>query len=152
MSDEGKSIRLGVCRREYLAEIRRVLEGAPEAAMWSEEALKGALNSTSDQFLVAWSGDELAGFVLGRMMGGEAEILNLAVKREFRRMGVGAALVREMLVRCESNGCARVFLEVRESNWGGIAFYDRLGFKQVGKREGYYREPDEAALVWARDT
>jgi ribosomal protein S18 acetylase RimI-like enzyme len=42
---------------------------------------------------------------------------------------------------------SRVFLEVRESNEAGIAFYRKHGFSNTGRRAGYYRDPDEAAIV-----
>jgi ribosomal protein S18 acetylase RimI-like enzyme len=40
-----------------------------------------------------------------------------------------------------------VFLEVRESNGAGVTLYGKHGFSKVGRREGYYRDPEEAALV-----
>ncbi|HTP69700.1 MAG TPA: ribosomal protein S18-alanine N-acetyltransferase [Dongiaceae bacterium] len=147
-----RAITLGLCRREHLPEIRKMLEDAPEAAQWSEEALAAVLSSETDLLLVAWNRNELAGFILGRSTGSEAEILNLAVKREFRRMGVGSGLVKAMLTRLESSGSSRIFLEVRESNQGAIAFYRGVGFKEVGRRLDYYRDPQEAALVLARET
>jgi ribosomal-protein-alanine N-acetyltransferase len=151
MCDEEKRVTVSDCRKEDLAAIRKILGEAPEAAMWSEESLGGMVGSVLEPFVVARRGDGVAGFILGRIVGDEAEILNLAVAREFRRAGVGTELVSAMLGRCEGSGCGRVFLEVRESNWGGIAFYERLGFGQVGRREAYYREPVEAALVLARE-
>ncbi len=42
---------------------------------------------------------------------------------------------------------SRLFLEVRESNKGGIAFYEKHGFLKTGRRAGYYHHPDEAAIV-----
>lgn len=140
------------CRRGDMLAIRRILEDAPEAAMWSEEALAAARNATPDQFLVAQMADEIVGFVLGREIGSEAEILNLAVKQEFRCAGVGSALVNTLLKQYDAGGIGRVFLEVRESNGAAIAFYERLGFQQIGRRVGYYRDPVEAALVLARGT
>ena len=151
MSDEETAIRLSDCRKEDLATIRKILEEAPEAAMWSEESLGVMVGSVLEPFVVAWSRDTVAGFILGRIVGSEAEILNLAVEQGFRRTGIATELVKTMLERCEKSGCGRVFLEVRESNRGGIAFYERLGFAQVGRREGYYREPVEAALVLQKE-
>jgi len=152
MSDKDGAIKIESCRRECLADIRHILEDAPEAAMWSEEALARTLENAAEPLLVAWSANQVAGFILGRMMAGEAEILNLAVKRGYRRLGVGTALMEAMLVQCERSGCAKVFLEVRESNRAAIRFYDRLGFREVGVRAGYYRDPVEAALVLEKVT
>ena len=118
--------------------------------MWSEEALERELERAPEEFLVARRGDEIAGFVLARTIGEEAEILNLAVKPESRRTGIATELVGAILRRHEECGCVRTFLEVRESNRGAITFYEGRGFRCVGRREGYYREPAEAALVLAR--
>ena len=59
--------------------------------------------------------------------------------------------MRALLNRYTESGTGRVFLEVRESNRGGIALYEGLGFQQVGRRERYYSDPMEAALVLAKD-
>ena len=94
----------------------------------------------------------VAGFISGRRIAVEAEILNLVVKQEFRRQGLGQALVRVVLERFCQDGALQVFLEVRESNHSAISFYRRLGFREIGRREGYYSDPPEAALVMARPT
>ena len=148
----GEDVQVGPCQREDLLEIRRILEDAPEAAMWSEEALAGALNAAPEQFLVARTKREIVGFILGRTIGNEAEILNLAIEPGWRRTGVGTALVSALRKQYDAGGIVRVFLEVRESNRGAIAFYEGLGFQRVGKRVGYYRDPVEAAVVLAQDT
>ena len=151
MSAEDRKVVVDACRREDVAEVRRILEAAPEAAMWSEEALEAALRDAPEQFLVAWNGSAIAGFILGRVVGAEAEILDLAVKQEFRRSGVGTALLETLLTWYDgAGGVEKSFLEVRESNRGAIAFYRGMGFREVGRREGYYRDPAEAALVLAR--
>jgi len=148
----GEDVQVGACQGGHLLEIQRILKDAPEAAMWSEEALTAVLNTAPEQFLVARTTSEIMGFVLGRTIGNEAEILNLAVRREFRRNGAGTALVSALLKQYDVRGIRRVFLEVRESNRGAIAFYEGLGFQRVGKRVGYYRDPVEGALVLSRDT
>jgi [ribosomal protein S18]-alanine N-acetyltransferase len=91
--------------------------------------------------------------VVGRQVLDEAEILNLAVTTGMRRQGEGRALVSHILQRFAEHTVSRVFLEVRESNTGAIAFYRGLGFQAVGTRRDYYRDPTEAAMVmelWLR--
>jgi len=93
---------------------------------------------------------EVTGFISGRRAAGEGEILNLAVKPKFRRRGQGQALVNIVLESFHRDGVIQVFLEVRESNHVAISFYERLGFRDVGRRGNYYHDPDEGALVLGR--
>jgi len=144
---KGKSVEVRRCERNDLREIQEILEAAPEAAMWSEAALAETLERDPSHFLVAEQDEEIAGFIVGREIEKEAEILNLAVKPEYRWRRIGQSLVQAMLEVFAGAGVVRVFLEVRESNQGGIAFYSRLGFRKVGRREHYYHEPEEGALV-----
>lgn len=72
----------------------------------------------------------------------EREILNLAVAPEYRRRGVGAALLtHELRVR------AHYFLEVRESNLAAQRLYRRFGFSEIARRPNYYQSPSERAIV-----
>jgi ribosomal-protein-alanine N-acetyltransferase len=77
----------------------------------------------------------------------EAEILNLAVRRQNQRRGEGHALLSAVLGQLHRRGVNKVFLEVRESNEAGISFYEKMGFAETGRRPGYYREPEEAAVL-----
>lgn len=152
-SEHQASLEIGGCRNEDLSEIRAILEATREATMWSEGALAAACGDRGGEFLIGRVGRRIVGFIIGRSMGDEAEILNLAVRSEVRGKGVGTALVKALLNRyAGGTGVRRTFLEVRESNGVAIAFYEGLGFKEIGRREGYYREPEEAALILTRET
>ena len=87
------------------------------------------------------------GFLVGRELGDEAEVLNLAVKPGERRRGAGRELLQAALEEFRARGVSRVFLEVRESNEAAIAFYAKQGFSRMGRRPAYYRDPDEAAVL-----
>jgi [ribosomal protein S18]-alanine N-acetyltransferase len=142
-----KGIELRRCTPADLPGVLEILKEAPEAAAWSAGALEDALRQPETCFLVAMDGAVVVGFLVGRQIADEGEILNLGVRRGRRRQGIGAALVRRLGKLLESKGVRRVFGEVRESNLGAVHFYMGLGFQQTGKRPNYYREPDEAALV-----
>jgi ribosomal-protein-alanine N-acetyltransferase len=73
--------------------------------------------------------------------------LNLAVSPEFRRQGIGRALLRAGLAYFRKRRVEEVFLEVRESNLSAQALYLSYGFRPVGQRSAYYRNPKEDALV-----
>jgi ribosomal-protein-alanine N-acetyltransferase len=100
---------------------------------------------------------DLAGQVIGygvmSLGAGEAHILNVCVREEFRSVGFGRRLLEHMLERAAASGVAEAFLEVRPSNLSAIRLYQRLGFEQIGIRRGYYQAPDgrEDAIVLKRE-
>ena len=114
---------------------------------WSESAFREALSSVSTFTLVAESGRGPAGYLIGREVAGSGEVLNLAVAPEFRRRGLGGILLEEGLAAFRRRGAIEVFLEVRESNHSARSLYLARGFKPVGQRAAYYRNPREDALV-----
>ena len=93
------------------------------------------------------TGRGLAGYLIGREAAGSGEVLNLAVAPEFRRRGVGGMLLESGLAVFRRRRASEVFLEVRESNRSAQALYIARGFRPVGQRASYYRNPKEDALV-----
>lgn len=116
---------------------------------WSAAEFAGFLADPLAFVLV--EGD--AGFLLGRAVAGEAEILTLAVVPEARRLGLARRLVARFLYQAQLRGAERAFLEVRADNAPALALYESAGFTSVGLRRGYYRDADGGgvdALVLAR--
>lgn len=91
------------------------------------------------------SGESLAGFILIQVAAPDAEVLSVGVAPEFRRLGLGRALVRAGGDRAHANGAAALFLEVNVSNAPALAMYRALGFSQAGLRRGYYQNCDSVA-------
>ena len=77
----------------------------------------------------------------------ECELENMAVAPDWRCLGVGGRLVQRMLDSCREQGSHRVILEVRESNVAALKLYEKIGFSVTGRRENYYRQPEEAAIL-----
>ncbi len=123
-----------------------ILRASLEAARWTEWGLRELLGWQGVVALVSGDGRKVSGFIVGRQAAGEAEILNLAVIPAKRRKGEGGALLKAAVEALRARKVSRVFLEVRESNEAGIAFYEKQGFSKTGRRAGYYRDPDEAAI------
>ena len=98
--------------------------------------------------LIAELNEQLAGFLIGRGVPPEFEILYVSTSKDFRRKGVGGALL-EALERIES--IETVYLEVRASNHAAIGLYRKAGFSQTGIRARYYREPEEDAVLMCRE-
>src|ERR1700729_2286149 len=88
---------------------------------------------------VAIQDQRIMGYAVMSMGAGEAHILNLCVRQESRRVGVGRSLIRYLLEQAEDSGMAEAFLEVRPSNAIAMVLYQSLGFEQIGTRRGYYQ-------------
>lgn len=94
-----------------------------------------------------------AGFLLGRTVADEAELLTLTVAPQSQRRGLGRKLVARFLYQARLRGAGRAFLEVWSENTAAIALYESAGFARVGLRRGYYLAPDgrrSDALVLSR--
>lgn len=102
-----------------------------------------------------WSADEFehlqktcflleadAGFLLGRVIADEAEVLTLAVAPEARRAGIGSGLVADFLAQSKSRNANTAFLEVAADNENAQSLYRRHGFAEAGRRRAYYTRPD----------
>src|SRR5207302_987278 len=122
---------------------------------WSEVEIEGLLIDRQVLTHRAMLGRKLAGFIMSRMVHhGEAEVLSVAVAPEQRGRGVARQLLDLHLRQLATLGIHTVFLEVGEDNAPARQLYRRMGFGEVGRREGYY--PDRpgsasAALVLRRD-
>jgi ribosomal-protein-alanine acetyltransferase len=114
---------------------------------WSEASFREALTSPWTFGLVAEGARGVTGYLIGREVAGTGEVLNLAVAPELCRRGIGGALLEAGLVALKRRRVEEVFLEVRESNRSALALYQAYGFRPVGQRAAYYRNPKEDALV-----
>ena len=83
-------------------------------------------------------GNELLGYFILLVAAGEGHLLNLSVAPARQRAGHGSALLKEAMRLARNRGAQHLFLEVRPSNEGAKALYDRFGFRQVAVRRGYY--------------
>ena len=130
-----------------IAELEQVCFSDP----WVEAAIRSELENPLSYWLVALDGEVLAGYIGSQTVLGEADIMNVAVAPEYRRKGIGRAL----LVRLQEDLCAKevhsLTLEVRASNEPAIALYESLGYVQVGRRPNYYHKPKEDALILRKE-
>jgi ribosomal-protein-alanine N-acetyltransferase len=124
---------------------------APEAAHWTSEQYNKLVES--GVVLVAEEAVEkagkLCGFVCAKAVAGEWEIENVAVSAELLRRGIADELVRELIHRAKNDAASAVLLEVRESNLPARRLYEKHGFRKVGRRPLYYRDPPEDAILYA---
>ena len=101
---------------------------------WSAEEIAATLSSR-----FAFALTRPAGFLLGQVVAGEAELLTLAVDPAARRQGIGRDLVLAFLDAARARSADQAFLEVAEDNAPARRLYEALGFAETGRRKGYYR-------------
>ena len=118
---------------------------------WSENLIYGELTNCMSYWLVAVDGDKVAGYVGSQSVMGESDIMNVAVAPDYRRRGIGEALINTLAADLKARGNTCLTLEVRVSNAPAIALYEKLGFAQVGLRKNYYRNPKEDARILRKE-
>jgi len=124
---------------------------SPQEA-WSASAISILLDAPGTGGLIALDqADEAIGFIIGRAIADEGEVLTLCVSPSARRQGVATALVGELKKLLAP--CRRIFLEVAISNQEARDLYENLGFQEVGRRPAYYHRDGKTvdALVLASD-
>ena len=117
---------------------------------WSRRSLESELQNETSRFLVAVEDGRVIGYIGMSAVIDEGYLFNVAVDRQYRKKGVGSALVRELVTWCQKHDFAFLTLEVRESNAPAIALYSRFGFVRVGERKNYYSDPAENALLMTK--
>jgi ribosomal-protein-alanine N-acetyltransferase len=130
--------------------IAEILRDSAEAAQWPPESYARLAESPGGLVLVCEANGQAVGFLAARQAADEAEILNIGVLRDFRRKGVASALLLAALDEFRRSAIARVFLELRESNFPARTLYERHGFVPSGRRKAYYQHPNEDAVCMLR--
>lgn len=106
---------------------------------WSRASLLSALESGYD-LLLCRMGDELAGYLLSLRVFDEVQIMQIAVAKPYRRLGLATGMTQVLIAGCERGA---VTLEVRQSNHAARTLYRQLQFEECGYRKNYYA-PDAA--------
>lgn len=83
--------------------------------------------------------DDIAGYGIMSIGAGEAHVLNVCVRAEYRGRGLARKMLLYLIDRARLAGMYEAFLEVRPSNTTAARLYHSLGFEQVGVRRGYYQ-------------
>ncbi len=124
---------------DAVLEIEKVSFVAP----WTRGMFEETLASPVGMSLVA----EEEGRIVGYLAASEIHVMNIAVKQDRRGLGLASWMMSRVMDLGRRNSMETCFLEVRESNVPARGLYEKLGFRQIGRRKGYYRETGEDAIV-----
>ena len=131
------------------AEAAATLEAENFSEPWSCTSFQEEIHKDTSLYLVVYEGDILVG-VCGLVTSfDEGEVLNVSVKKEYRKQGIALRMLQYLLREAESMGIKHFTLEVREGNVPARTLYEKLGFVCEGIRPNFYRNPAEnAAIYW----
>ena len=122
------------------------------------EGYRKLLSNPKSVLLVAITGaspispfNPVIGLFSGEVVVDELQIDNLAVADQWRRQGIGEALLKSALSQVSGLGARSATLEVRAANATARGFYEKNGFTPVGLRKGYYPDPPDDALLLSRE-
>ncbi len=126
---------------------------AATAAHWSIEQYEALFRASGQIALIVQEETQqekaqVRGFIIARAIGVEWEIENIALAGPARRRGLGTRLLGEFLDLARAQGAEAVFLEVRESNRAARALYEKWSFMRSGRRQKYYKDPEEDAILY----
>ena len=131
-----RPVRLGPEHSETLAQLHA--QAFPPEEAWDEAAFASLLAQASTHAFGLNRDTKLAAFILVQFVQPEAEILTLATAPTFQRLGLAQQLVRDTESELRENGLEKWLLDVAADNHPAIAFYQKLGFQEDGRRTGYY--------------
>ncbi len=133
--------------QENLAEaVLAVMQSVYDQSPWTMEQIASSMASQDEDYYLAYEGQELVGFLVVQTVLDEMEILQIAVRADFQRLGIASQLMAAVM-----DWDGDIFLEVRESNSAAQALYTRQHFTKIGKRKDYYRNPVEDAVIMKRE-
>jgi ribosomal-protein-alanine N-acetyltransferase len=140
-------------RSMRLDDIAAVCEIEQEAfpTPWTPGAFHNELtNNQFAHYMIMDCGGDVAGYAGMWIIVDEAHITNIAVKKKYRGKKLGERLLTELKKTASFLGAVRMTLEVRASNYVAQNLYEKLGFRSVGVRRGYYTDNREDAIImWA---
>ena len=114
---------------------------------WSYRAICDFASFNSNRILVAINKKEVVGYITYSVVLDEVQIANVAVHPSHRRQGIANKLLSYLCNEAKNSKMSLIMLEVRQSNEAAIKIYNKLGYIEVGRRNNYYKNPAEDAIL-----
>lgn len=132
-------------RFDLAPQLVEILDDVYGKSPWTLEQVLADLGQPQNWYALAYSGEELVGFLALQENLYELEVVQIAVRKEWQGRGIARQLLETVSQEKE------VFLEVREGNTPARTLYQKQGFKEIGCRKGYYHAPTEDAIMMKRE-
>ena len=132
---------------EAIAELEKMCFRDP----WSANSIASELHNPLSDWFVAVDNGTVCGYVGSQSVLDGADMMNIAVHPDYRKQGIGYALIERLITALKEKNVISLCLEVRVSNESAIGLYSKMGFAVVGKRPGYYRNPREDAYIMRKE-
>ena len=126
-----------------IAEMEELYFGDP----WQKKDIFSYICAEDGMCFTALENGVPIAYVIGRIIAPEGEIYRIAVDEKYRRRGVGYRLLSFALKTERGRGLEATFLEVRKKNIAARRLYLAYGFREIGERKNYYKNPDDDAVI-----
>lgn len=147
---DGKNIRIREIEESEIAKVF-ALETDVFSDAWTMNGIKETFSQKTARIAGAFEGENLCGYLIIYFILDEAEIARIAVDEHFRRMGIAGGLMEWLHEFAKEQNVTRILLDVRESNAGARAFYEKWGFTIDGIRKNFYSDPVESAVLMSKE-
>ena len=131
---------------EKVAAVYDILSDVYDKSPWTKEQILSDMQQDNVDYFFVEVDKTAIGFLAIQQLVGELEITNIAVKKAHQGEGWGSQLLAHL-----DHVEFPIFLEVRASNTSAQALYQKFGFEVIGKRQRYYHEPVEDAIIMKRE-
>ncbi|MFZ4721503.1 MAG: ribosomal protein S18-alanine N-acetyltransferase [Ilumatobacteraceae bacterium] len=150
--DGHSGIAIEPLRRKHLTALMPI-EQASYPKPWSVSVFHSELEMMrrgERTYLAAMEGRSLVGYAGMLYSMDDGHVTNIAVSADHQRRGIATRLLAELAWAAIERGCTGMTLEVRVSNRGAQALYERFGFESAGIRKNYYENVEDAIVMWRR--
>lgn len=133
-------------RIEFVSQIAQIEKQCFDTP-WSEKSLLEEIENANSKFYVLIDNEKVVGYGSFHKVADFAEIMNIAVDKNFRGKGYSNLILNKMLSEAKKLNLTEIQLEVKSINYVAISLYEKYGFAIVGKRAKYYPDGNDAILM-----
>ncbi len=114
---------------------------------WNEKILIDEFQNENSEYFVLIDREKIIGFAGLWFNIDEAHIMNIAVKKEYRKNGFGTKLLEFLIVKAKEKNKICITLEVSDNNFSAILLYEKFNFEKIGTRKKYYNAENDALIM-----